>query len=93
MANSRITAQRKSKQVNTYGWVDQQSGIVRIPIDRAMDMSLQRGFPARAASEAPPSMPSVAMPVPPSGSDLEGQCAYLTEPSPEQATAEGGEEH
>lgn len=85
------TAQQK--EVSTYGWVDQQSGIVRIPIDRAMDMSLQRGFPARAASEAPLSMPSVAIRVPPSGSDLEGQCGYLTESSPEQANAEGGQEH
>lgn len=83
----------QEKEVSTYGWVDQQSGIVRIPIDRAMEMSLQRGFPARAARDSPPSMPSVAIPVPPSGSDLEGQCGYLTEPSSEQATGEGGKEH
>ena len=83
----------QQKQVSTYGWVDQQSGVVRIPIDRAMDMSLQRGFPARAASEAPSSMPPVAMPVPPSGTDLEGQCGYLTEPSREQGAANEGEAH
>ena len=82
---------KQDQQINTYGWVDQQSGIVRIPIDRAMDMSLQRGFPARAASETPPSMPPVAIPVPPSGTDLEGQCGYLTEPSREQGAADGGE--
>ena len=81
----------QEQQVNTYGWVDQQSGIVRIPIDRAMDLTLQGGLPARAASEAPPSMPSVAIPVPPSGTDLEGQCGYLTEPSREQGAAEEGE--
>jgi hypothetical protein len=83
----------QEQEVNTYGWVDQQSGIVRIPIDRAMDMSLQRGFPTRAASEAPSSMPSVAIPMPPSGGDLEGQCGYLNEPFREQATADGGKEH
>jgi hypothetical protein len=83
----------QEQEVNTYGWVDQQSGTVRIPIDRAMDMILQKGLPARAANEAPPSMPSVAIPVPPNGTDLEGQCGYLAEPSPERAAAEGGEGH
>ncbi len=29
----------------SYGWVDQQAGIVRIPIDRAMELIAQRGLP------------------------------------------------
>lgn len=29
----------------SYGWVDQKAGIVRIPIDRAMDLLVQRGLP------------------------------------------------
>jgi len=82
----------QERQVNTYAWVDQQAGIVRIPIDRAMDLTLQKGLPARAVSEAPPSMPPVAIPVPPSGTDLEGQCGYLTESS-EQAAGESGAGH
>jgi len=28
----------------SYGWVDQQAGIVRIPIDRAMELIAQRGL-------------------------------------------------
>jgi hypothetical protein len=31
----------------TYGWVDQKDGVVRIPIDRAMDLIAQRGLPRR----------------------------------------------
>jgi hypothetical protein len=38
--------------LTTYGWVDKQNGVVRIPIDRAMDLLLERGLPARSASEA-----------------------------------------
>jgi len=34
-----------------YQWVDQSQGIVRIPIDKAMQLVLQRGLPARAAGE------------------------------------------
>ena len=29
----------------SYGWVDEKAGIVRIPIDRAMDLLVQRGLP------------------------------------------------
>jgi len=36
----------------SYGWVDRQAGVVRIPISRAMDLLAQRGLPARA--DAPP---------------------------------------
>jgi hypothetical protein len=35
-----------------YQWIDQSQGIVRIPIDKAMQLVLQRGLPARPAGEA-----------------------------------------
>ncbi len=40
--------------LTTYGWVDKHNGVVRIPIDRAMDLVLQRGFPARPVERAAP---------------------------------------
>jgi len=36
--------------LNGYGWVDQKAGVVRIPIDRAMDLLLERGLPARGSA-------------------------------------------
>jgi hypothetical protein len=30
-----------------YGWVDEEAGIVRIPIERAIDLLADRGLPAR----------------------------------------------
>jgi hypothetical protein len=30
-----------------YSWVDQSKGVVRIPVDRAMDLLIQRGLPSR----------------------------------------------
>ena len=36
-----------AKKLQSYGWVDQDGGVVRIPVDRAMDVMLQRGFPTR----------------------------------------------
>jgi len=41
----------ENRILTTYGWVDKQNGVVRIPIDRAMDLLLERGLPARSAAE------------------------------------------
>jgi hypothetical protein len=38
----------EDKVLNSYGWVDQPKGVVRIPIDRAIDVLAQRGLPARS---------------------------------------------
>lgn len=42
--------ERQLKQVNTYGWIDQQAGIAHVPIDKAIDMVLEKGLPARATA-------------------------------------------
>ena len=41
----RSLRQAAQTRLGSYGWVDQQKGIVHIPIDRAMDLLLQRGLP------------------------------------------------
>jgi hypothetical protein len=38
--------------LNSYGWIDQPHGVVRVPIARAIDMLAQRGLPSR--QQAPP---------------------------------------
>ena len=38
---------REDAELNSYGWVDKGDGTVRIPIERAMDLLLQKGFPGR----------------------------------------------
>jgi hypothetical protein len=38
---------QEDKTLSTYGWMDKNKGVVRIPIDRAMELQLQRGFPTR----------------------------------------------
>ena len=34
----------EDSDLNSYGWTDQSSGIARIPIDRAMQLLLERGL-------------------------------------------------
>ena len=39
-------AAQKAK-LNSYGWIDKQTGIIHIPIERAMELISQRGLPTR----------------------------------------------
>ena len=34
-------------ELTTYGWIDQKAGVVRLPIDRAMELTLQSLQPKR----------------------------------------------
>lgn len=36
--------------LDSYGWVDRNEGIVRIPIERAMELLLKKGLPVRSGS-------------------------------------------
>ena len=49
---------RKAEKTDltSYGWVDRQSGIVRVPIDRAIQMLLQQGLPNVGAGQTPLSL-------------------------------------
>ena len=35
-------------QLNSYGWIDKKAGVIRIPIERAMDLIAERGLPTRS---------------------------------------------
>ena len=41
--------------LDSYGWVDKQQGVVRIPVSRAMDLVMERGLPAPTGESEPPS--------------------------------------
>jgi hypothetical protein len=50
-----IVRYKNSQQdtLDTYGWVNREQGIVRIPIERAMQLTVQRGLPVRTPETAP----------------------------------------
>jgi hypothetical protein len=39
--------ERERAILETYGWVDRKNGVVRIPIQRAMNVLIQNGLPVR----------------------------------------------
>jgi hypothetical protein len=38
---------KEDRELSTYGWIDRSNGVVRIPIERAKALVLERGLPAR----------------------------------------------
>jgi len=50
-----LAAMRAEEQriLNGYGWVDRQAGLARIPIARAMELTLERGVSAGRAVSSP----------------------------------------
>jgi hypothetical protein len=74
--------QAEQHEINSYGWVDQQDGIARIPVNRAMDIVLERGLPARTPSKPTGEKSSTAPPATeavPIANGVGGLCGYLAE--------------
>ncbi len=42
----RLQAEQEGR-LNSYGWVDRPNGVVHIPIERAIDLLVERGLPTR----------------------------------------------
>lgn len=44
-----LTDMRRSEHdvLDSYGWVDRHEGVVHVPIERAIDLTLERGLPTR----------------------------------------------
>ncbi|HZW93473.1 MAG TPA: hypothetical protein VFF64_11020 [Candidatus Eremiobacteraceae bacterium] len=42
----------EEKTLYSYGWVDEKAGTIHIPIERAMDLIVERGLPVRPQSGA-----------------------------------------
>jgi hypothetical protein len=43
---------REDEQLTNYGWVNRSAGVVRVPIERAMELVLQRGLAVRTNAQA-----------------------------------------
>ena len=49
--------EKEESSLNSYGWVDQNAGSVHIPIERAMQLTVQRGLPVQAKTGTVPPSP------------------------------------
>ena len=53
---------REDAVLTTYGWVDRQTGVARIPIGRAMDLLVENGLPPSKPDRVPTPKPAGATP-------------------------------
>ena len=56
------------EHLNSYGWLDKNAGVVHIPIERAMQLTLQRGLPVRTAPQSMAAAPKHKAPARGAGS-------------------------
>lgn len=47
---------RDARDLDGYGWIDRKAGVVRVPIERAMELLLQRGLPNVGENQTPLSL-------------------------------------
>jgi hypothetical protein len=57
-------AESQQRQLHTYGWVDKEQGVARVPVSRAMDLILERGLPEPAGAAAPVEKADASEPTP-----------------------------
>jgi len=50
-SDMRMMREKEDTILNHYGWVDPNHGVVRIPVDRALDLVAERGLPQFKATE------------------------------------------
>jgi hypothetical protein len=48
---------REDKELATYGWIEGRPGVVRLPIDRAIELLAERGLPEPTEPEETPGAP------------------------------------
>jgi hypothetical protein len=48
-----VFRKRVDEQLNSYSWIDKNTGSVRIPVDRAIELVAERGLPVNEAAPSP----------------------------------------
>ena len=87
MENLKTSREDAAKALNTYAWIDKNKGVARIPINRAMELTiaqLAQQKPAPAGPIATPQAQATAAPPSPapSGSPQPGATQPAASPSP-----------
>jgi hypothetical protein len=49
----RSRREREKELLTSYGWVDRERGVVRIPIERAKELLVERGLPSARIPDTP----------------------------------------
>jgi hypothetical protein len=75
---------QEEEKLNSYGWVDQNAGVVHIPITRAMELVAQRGLPTTPQAGTMPLSPVNLAKAAAATSDTSGMPSTPANPQPQQ---------
>ena len=75
----------EEQQLNSYGWVDQNAGVVHIPIEQAMKLIAQRGLPTTPQAGVMPLSPVNLARAAAQASDTSEMQAAPTQKQPQEA--------
>src|SRR6266704_1123786 len=90
MENLKTAHEDAEKALNTYAWIDKNKGIARIPIDRAMELTvaeLAQQKPAPAGPIATPEPQAAAAPASPAPAGSRQPAAAQPSPKPGASAA------
>jgi hypothetical protein len=91
MENLKTSREEAAKALTTYGWIDKNKGVARLPIERAMELTVaelaqQKPAPAGPIAAAEPQAPPAASPSP-AGSPQPGAAQPVASPSGQAPSA------
>ena len=83
MENLKTSREDADKALNTYAWIDKNKGVVRIPISRAMELTIAQLAQQKPAAAGPIATPEAQAASPaPAGSPQPGTTQPAASPSP-----------
>ena len=83
MENLKTSREDADKALNTYAWIDKNKGVVRIPIRRAMELTIAQLAQQNPAAAGPIATPEAQAASPaPAGSPQPGTTQPAASPSP-----------
>ena len=88
MENLKTSREEAAKALTTYGWIDKNKGVARIPIERAMELTVaelaeQKPAPAGPIATPEPQAPAAPASPAPAGSPQPGAAQPGASPSPQ----------
>ena len=85
--NLKTLREEAAKALTTYGWIDKNKGVARIPIDRAMELTIAKLAQQKPAPAGPIAMPEPQPSAAPASPAPAGSPPTAAQPSPKSGTS------
>jgi hypothetical protein len=87
MENLKTSREEAEKALTTYGWIDKNKGVARIPIERAMELTVAHLAQQKPVPAGPIATPQPQAPAAPASSPVASPQPGAAQPSPQAPAA------